>query len=845
MAAQYDALGNYLGDWETEEERRKREEEYANTAIKTQEVKTYGDGTVERTTKEEMAPAIQQPRVRPVQQTAVAQPVAPISPEDYNRMIQRQESGNRPNIGFHNQQLSSAYGPYGTTAAGWADARRVNPSLPQDITQATPEQLTAGQNAYTQQNAKYLQAYGVEPTQNNLAAAHFLGAKGLADYLQTGAISPQAAAANGGEENVRRIVNARLGGQAAPASGAAQPSAPVSPTELTAQQPTEPSQYSLATGQTGMGLKAPGGAPAQVDSSQWINQYQQVQDDPAKLLALRNDENASTFIRERAGDRAYELMNMEVQKKQAQEQAKTLAAAAAAGDRRAGNTIAKELQNQDGSWLKMILLGFISPQLAGEEAIKLGFGNKWVQGQDAEGKSALIQVNAKGLPLKGYTTDGKEIASNDLVSYATGGAKVTTSGTFFQSPTGQILRAQSDEQGRTRLVDAASGARYTGPTTGLTKLEEAGALRKMDRGLVIDLAKKHGQNVLDAEKEYVSLNGPFKSPEERQQFRQAYGYDLAQPAAVPGVAGFPGAPAGQAPQAAPAMAQPGAGRVPTMAQPGQAPAVPAQGMGGVQRPISEMQTGVAINKEQQQQFVKYAAEDITPKADAGGQVARIRKEQIKGPDGILNNPEIAGLLQGGSGSEVGNIIRDLVTGNFKDQADLSTRVASLNLTDRQKDVLYRQINLATQVNPQTLKANAGAGAVSDAEQKANRQANIDITRQPLYAGLADMARSQFVNDMAVARADFKAARPDIKTTEQFNSEWSKEKSRRQKEYDQIFEARAAYIAKYNKDGKNPGAVVDAFKYYPTPEWNSETRSWDLGTDYAKKAARPKLTEFIR
>ena len=24
MAAQYDALGNYLGDWETEEERRKR-----------------------------------------------------------------------------------------------------------------------------------------------------------------------------------------------------------------------------------------------------------------------------------------------------------------------------------------------------------------------------------------------------------------------------------------------------------------------------------------------------------------------------------------------------------------------------------------------------------------------------------------------------------------------------------------------------------------------------------------------------------------------------------------------------------------------------------------------------
>jgi hypothetical protein len=255
-----------------------------------------------------------------------------------------------------------------------------------------------------------------------------------------------------------------------------------------------------------------------------------------------------------------------------------------------------------------------------------------------------------------------------------------------------------------------------------------------------------------------------------------------------------------------------------------------------------MQTGVAINKQQQEAFVKYSAEDITPKADAGSQVSRIRKEQIKGPDGILNNPEIAGLLQGGRSGEVYNIIRDLVSGNFKDQADLSARVESLGLTPRQKDILYRQINLSTQVAPLTLKANAGAGSVSDAEQKANRAANIDITRQPLYAGLADLSRSQYVNDMSVARADFKAANPQFQTTEQFNRAWSAEKAKRQKEYDQIFEARAQYIAKY---GNTPGAVVDAFKYYPTPEWNSETRTWDLGTDFARKAARPSLSQFNR
>ena len=33
MAAQYDPLGNYLGDWETEGERKKREEELANAPI--------------------------------------------------------------------------------------------------------------------------------------------------------------------------------------------------------------------------------------------------------------------------------------------------------------------------------------------------------------------------------------------------------------------------------------------------------------------------------------------------------------------------------------------------------------------------------------------------------------------------------------------------------------------------------------------------------------------------------------------------------------------------------------------------------------------------------------------
>ena len=904
MAYQYDIMGNLIGEFETEEERRRREEEQAREITQKVEVKTYGDGRQVQTTTQQLPPSGAQAFPVADRTAPGIQVAGPVSPDTFARM-QQAESGNRdfdaqgrPIVSpagamFRNQVMpATAAQPgfgirpaqsqtpeeynrvgqeyyqamlkkFGGNEQAAAAAYNAGPGTVQRNMAANQGQLNVGQLPGETQGYLNKVFRGAGQAITNMFPSAQAGTLPAGQFQQAPTVTPVA-------PQTQTAINPETGEeyqQLVPVAPGAMAGAQPQPAAAPGAAAAEPSSmYSLSTGQTGMGLQMPGAGPATTGVPQTttsaINTYQAVQDDPKQLMALRYDENVPEFIRERAGQRAYELMDMEIKKKEAAKQAQALVAASAAGDRRAANDIAKTLTSSEGSWLKMIMLGFISPQLAGEEAIKLGFGNKWVPAQDANGNQGLIEYNAKGLPLRGVKADNTPMSEKELAMFATGGAggKVTTSGTFFQTPTGQILRAQTDEQGRPRLVDAASGARFTGSTQGLTKLEEAGALRRMDRGLVIDLAKKHGQNVLEAEKDFVAINGPFKTAEERQQFRDAYGFSLAQPAAVPGVAGFPGAPAAApaaapagAPAAAPAAAPAGAGlsqaqRVqqglpgagaPTA--PGAAPAAPVA-PSGVTQPIAGMQTGVAINKQQQEAFVKYSAEDITPKADAGGQVARIRKEQIKGPDGILNNPEIAGLLQGGRSGEVYNIIRDLVTGNFKDQADLSARVESLGLTPRQKDILYRQINLSTQVAPLTLKANAGAGSVSDAEQRANRAANIDITRQPLYAGLADLSRSQHVNDMSVARADFKAANPQFQTTEQFNRAWAAEKAKRQKEYDQIFEARAQYIAKY---GNTPGAVVDAFKYYPTPEWNSQTGSWDLGTDFARRAARPKLSEFNR
>lgn len=255
-------------------------------------------------------------------------------------------------------------------------------------------------------------------------------------------------------------------------------------------------------------------------------------------------------------------------------------------------------------------------------------------------------------------------------------------------------------------------------------------------------------------------------------------------------------------------------------------------------------TDIDLQREERSNFLTYEEKEIIPKADAAGSIASTRKSQLKGPDGILANPEIVGMMggQGGVATEIGNIVRDLVTGAKTDE-ELSQRVASLNLTQRQKDVLYNQIQLNRQIAPKTLKENAGAGSVSDAEQKANRDASINITKVPLYTAVTMLSKDQFDKDQTVARQAFRNSNPNLTTVRAFNDAWSKEKSRLDQEYNQIYEERAKYISKYYQDGKNPGAIVDAYKYYPVPEFNRQTGKWDYGTDYSRKAARPKLKSF--
>jgi len=589
MAAQYDQLGNYLGDWETEEERRKREEELANRTVSTQEITTYGDGTVERTTTEEMAPAIQPVAIKPVQQMPVAQPV---SPETFQRMVQV-ESGGR-DFTAQGQPVTSPKGALfaaqvmpQTAAQPGFGVRPAQAQTPEEYNRVGQEYHQAMLKQFGGDEQKAAAAYNAGPGRVQQAEAQAQQTGGSwTDYL------PKETMQYLGKVFNNLIPSAEAG------------TLPQAPAQAQPQQTRAQQQMAIVTGQAQ--AQPSQAAPT---STTGIEAYQTAQDDPMKLLALRNDEKAPAWIRERAGARAYELMSTEIQQKQGADQAKSLLTAAAQGDRKASNTIARELQNQDGSWLKMILLGFISPQLAGEEAVKLGFGNKWTQGYDAQGNAALIQVNAKGLPLKGYDSKGTELSAESLPAYMTGGKRNLdiVGGTYVNDKTGEVGRVVTDKNTGRSYIQTDAGMK---PMSGFRPQSSTGTLADMRSRAIQDLnIKLQGKGV----EEQMQILRPYN------QMLVQNGYPAVQPAEVginvPQIGGGTAAPAGQAPQAAGPVAPTQAAAAPQaaggVAAAPRMPTAPAQvaqagaGMGG--RPTGPQMESAAAG---QKKFATDTAEDL-------------------------------------------------------------------------------------------------------------------------------------------------------------------------------------------------------------------------------------------
>jgi hypothetical protein len=263
--------------------------------------------------------------------------------------------------------------------------------------------------------------------------------------------------------------------------------------------------------------------------------------------------------------------------------------------------------------------------------------------------------------------------------------------------------------------------------------------------------------------------------------------------------------------------------------------------------VFQQKQNIAIKEKDREAFVKYTNEDLLPKAESGAKLAGIRRDQMYGPDGVLNNPEIAGLLSG-TGSkarEFQNLFRDIVGSNFEKVDDMSARIKSANLDQRTKDILQVQLQRQREVTPLMIREVAPVGTITDFEQRMAKEAGIDVLRQGLYAGLTNLTRSQFQSDMAAYKAVFAERNPQLRTRAEFDRAWNAEKSRLDASYRKVYEDRARYIGQYNRDGSNNNATIVAFgEHYPVPTFDASTGQFRF-SGYSRNAERAPLSSFER
>lgn len=477
MAYQYDEFGNIIGEYESEEERRQREQqELADTAIQTQEIKTYGDGTVEKVTKQEIPPELQ--RQQQAYKQAVAPVTAPVSP-DQAAYTRQQESGNNPNIGYHfqpnaqGQRTSSAYGPYGITEAAYKDIARQDPSLAKPITSWTQEEHDRGYNTLVGRNQARLTQLGIEPSVGALQLSHLLGPDGAARFLKTGQVSEAAAAANGGAERLKQIAQGRFAGaQNAASSGAAvQQQGSVNPAQ---PQPNSFDEFGT-----------PVFSQSQADLDRNLTNYQTAQNDPSALLNLSKDSTLPEWLKDRSRNRAADLIIEQRQDAKAQKEIAELDE----------NKIARLLRERkgEGSRLKGILYAaFGLTDLANEEKYKLGIGID--KADMIDGQPVVVKVAANGKAIDGISAvTGKELTAREIAAYnsnlsgALGKGASVSAEVYVDQTTGQRYRSGVDSSGKAALINIQGGAPFKGNPKDLQVQSIGTAAAKAEATNAIDL----------------------------------------------------------------------------------------------------------------------------------------------------------------------------------------------------------------------------------------------------------------------------------------------------------------------------------------------------------------------
>jgi hypothetical protein len=601
---------------------------------------------------------------------------------------------------------------------------------------------------------------------------------------------------------------------------------------------------------------------------QWSQDITNAQGDLTKLHAIAGNNQYPEDARKLAGELTAKMYKGKIEEEKANN---TINKAFTGQDPKAMNQVMSDLRKStsEGSYLKAILYQRLGlGELAKEEQQKLGAGAKIGQSM-IDGKQYTVEYDGQGGVKRAWNSEGVRMEDKELAKISAGGIKPGThafgfTGESVTIPQGDPNAGQEYRQRTNSITGQVENVISTGPNAGKIYTGSPGfvksvqtAAAKIDYGLGADLYKKHSGNVLDMLKEYEMIKGP-QSPEGRQAFLTQYGYNqtVNQPS-------LPGTPATGAPAGAvqPSQVTPQSNVVTNRPQPnvqtvqtvqGGAPVVSApitttatpgvggrvaggvsgQGISGMK---AQQEIGVAGAKEniqvqgqRAQSFNKHIDETITPEAVNGDTVSSLRKQQFN----LFNRPDvdpskIFGIANGvgqAPGDQRWTMFRDVLLGKVSEPADeIRQRAAQLGLNPSEQSAVAEYAIANAEINAKTLKSTAGPGSVSDAEQAANRQRNVDVTKIPMLGGYNAMAQSQFNADLAKYKGDW-SVNSKASNTAQLESEWRKEKQKITNSYIDIAKQRLDYIS---KNGNSSVAIKQGYTFYPVPTYDNVTNTWSI------------------
>lgn len=607
------------------------------------------------------------------------------------------------------------------------------------------------------------------------------------------------------------------------------------------------------------------------NAGQWNTHFYNNLQSPDAMLALSQNVSAPAEMRQAAAAQYQSTVDQQAQAQAAIDKIQKSA--------NPNLELAKLTQRKDdeGSIIKAYVYHRLGlADLAKTEQQKLGAGQSWQHTTLQDGSTAVVKYDGTGRPIEGYTPEGAMSPAQLASVTGTKPAQVETeAGVYYDvtAPSGPkftLVRKGANSE----FLEVGTGRRATAEERSkLVKMSTAGSLDQQAQAAYLKGgATQQGVQAAQTGQAQGALPARVGAVEPTP-LPAAPAAPAAQPVAPADIAQPPAAPAA-APAAAPTpAAAPAAVTAPAANLPGtQGYAAPAAGEAAPAgytaskqkfgEPFDVYQQRLAREKAVFESNVRVAEgirtdyqtkylPDLNSKAEKNAEVGQLRRDISRI---MLQSPQIVGILSGGgsAATEVYNILRDSITGDAADPEALTRRVEAVNFPDTDEGrkakadfALMIQAQLA--IAPNTLKEVAGAGTVTEFEQKANRDTIGDMSRLPIYAAFSINSKDQWAKDMKVAERDWaEANRNTIKSQGEHSSRWNAEKKAMTDAYNNIYRARAEYIKKYSRDNMKPnqaaGVVRDAFELYPVPEYNPETKKWEYPGRSAE-VARPPLSNF--